>query len=114
MQGVAGDNYAARLVLAVLSSLTCACVVLQFEKDAYCGAEVILAGEPTKVGNSTLLPAASYAKATIGDWFRVELQLALFACDKGSTGNLTAVDRVDFQNINIRDADVCLDNIQLV
>jgi hypothetical protein len=88
--------------------------VLQFEKETYCNAEVILAAEHTKVGNSTLLPAASYAKATTGGWFRVELPLALFACDKGSTGSLAAVDRVDFQNINIRDADVCLDNIQLV
>jgi hypothetical protein len=89
-------------------------VVLQFDKEAYCGAEVILAREPTKVDNSMLLSAASYAEATTGDWFRVQLPLALFACDQGSTGNLAAVDRIDFQNINIRDADMCLDNIQLV
>lgn len=63
-----------------------------------------------------MVPAAEFAGPLDGEegWYRVSIPLAAWACDRGSVGGLTAVDRVDFQNTNVRDADVCLDNIALV
>lgn len=91
---------------------------VQANNKTYCGAEVILSdSNATVTGNGTLVPVAEYADRLPGssaDWFRMTIPLAVFACDQGSVGNLTGVDRVDFQNVNIRDADICLDNIQLV
>lgn len=72
---------------------------MQADKGAYCGAEVVLSAE------------SSYATKVSGDWYRVSIPLTAFSCDAGSVGGLAAVDRVDLQNINIRDADICLDNI---
>ncbi|WIA20876.1 hypothetical protein OEZ85_005223 [Tetradesmus obliquus] len=76
------------------------------EAETYCGAEVVLGNATT---NST-----QYATRAEGDWYRVQIPLSSWQCDRGSVGSLTNVDRVDFQNINERDADVCLDNIALV
>jgi hypothetical protein len=90
---------------------------MQSEAITYCGAEVILANtsSTTASGNSTFVPAAEYAtKLPDGDWYRVNIPLSVWACQNGSTGNLTMADRVDFQNVYGRDADVCLDNIQIV
>jgi hypothetical protein len=58
-----------------------------------------------------LTPESGFATKVSGDWFRVSIPLSAFACDEGSVGGLAGVDRVDLQNINIRDADICLDNI---
>lgn len=58
-------------------------------------------------------PGAEFATKASDDWYTVKIPLAAFACANGSTGSLAAVDRVDFQNVNIRDADICLDNIKL-
>jgi hypothetical protein len=90
---------------------------LQAERETYCGQEVVLsASNATAAGNSTLVPAADYATRLPGvdGWFRASLPLSVFACNRGSVGGLAGVDRLDFQNTNIRDADICLDNIQLV
>lgn len=75
--------------------------VLQADKGSYCGKEVMLT------------PESGYAQKASGDWYRVSIPLRAFACDAGSAGGLAAIDRVDLQNINIRDADICLDNIAL-
>lgn len=90
---------------------------MQFENETYCGAEVILSATNTTTGaaNATApTPGAQFAIKASGDWYRVTIPLSAWACDRGSTGSLAAVDRVDFQNVNVRDADVCLDNIELV
>jgi hypothetical protein len=84
----------------------CAAPYLQDEAGTYCGAEVVLGNATT---NST-----QYATRTEGDWYRVQIPLSSWQCDRGSVGGLTNVDRVDFQNVQERDADVCLDNIALV
>jgi hypothetical protein len=91
----------------------------QADRETYCGAEVILSGNTTTPeGNSTSTPIPVAASSTPIDgeegWFRVSIPLSIWACDRGSVGSLSGVDRVDFQNINIRDADICLDNIALV
>lgn len=90
---------------------------LQAERQTYCGQEIILSSSnTTAAGNSTLVAASEYATRLPGSdgWFRVNIPLSAFACDRGSVGDLSGVDRFDFQNINIRDADICLDNIELV
>lgn len=48
-----------------------------------------------------------------GGWYSVSIPLSSWQCSAGSVGSLAAVDRVDIQNTNIRDADVCVDNLQL-
>jgi hypothetical protein len=73
----------------------------QADKGTYCGNEVRLAAKP---GFATKLAAG---------WYRVSIPLSTWACDSGSVGGLPGVDRVDFQNINLGDADVCMDNIVL-
>lgn len=73
----------------------------QADKGSYCGSEIVLS------------PESGYAQKASGDWYRVSIPLADFGCDKGSAGSLAAIDRVDLQNLSIRDADVCLDNIAL-
>lgn len=90
---------------------------LQAERETYCGQEIILSSSnTTAAGNSTLVAAAEYATRLPGSdgWFRVSIPLTALACDQGSVGDLSVVDRIDFQNINIRNADICLDNIELV
>lgn len=72
---------------------------MQDDKSTYCGAEVRLSDE--------------YVQRSTGPWFRVMVPLSAFRCDAGSVGGLAAVDRFDLQNTNIRDANVCLDDIQL-
>ena len=74
---------------------------LQDEKSLFCNAEVVLGKthQPTK------------QSAT---WYRFDIPLEDWACEKGSAGSLANVNRVDFQNINIRDADICLDEIALL
>lgn len=47
------------------------------------------------------------------EWYSVSIPLSDFKCDVGSVGSLAAVDRVDIQNIAIRDAVICLDNIEI-
>jgi hypothetical protein len=89
-----------------LSLLSLSLFCLQDEAGTYCGAEVVLGNATT---NST-----QYATRAEGDWYRVQIPLSSWQCDRGSVGALTNVDRVDFQNLNERDADVCLDNIALV
>lgn len=92
------------------------CPDMQADNETYCGAEVILSDSATAVGNSTLVPVAGFSAPIDGEagWYHVSIPLSTWACDRGSVGNLTAVDRIDFQNINERDADICLDNIALV
>lgn len=58
-----------------------------------------------------LSPESGYAQKASGDWYSVAIPLADFAC--GAAGGLAAIDRVDLQNVNTRDADICLDNIAL-
>lgn len=72
---------------------------LQDEANTYCGTEVMLNQQ--------------YAKQFGGQWYSVSIPLSAFRCNAGSVGGLAAVDRVDIQNLNIRDADICLDNIEL-
>jgi hypothetical protein len=60
-----------------------------------------------------LTAESGYARKVSGGWYRVNIPLSAFGCDKGSAGGLPGIDRVDIQNINIRDADICLDNIAL-
>lgn len=76
---------------------------MQNENATYCGAEVVL-GEN----------ASFSTKLEEGDWHRVSIPLSAWDCNAGSTGSLAQVDRVDLQNDEVRDADVCLDNIALV
>lgn len=90
---------------------------MQSENGTYCGAEVTLSSGniTTNAANATnVVAAAQYATKSSGDWYSVKIPLSIWACDQGSTGSLSAVDRVDFQNVNERNADVCLDNIKLV
>jgi hypothetical protein len=75
--------------------------VVQDEKNLFCGAEVIL-GKTHKPDGQ------------LGAWYRFAIALEDWACEKGSTEGLDNVNRVDFQNINIRDANVCLDEIALI
>lgn len=88
---------------------------MQSEAATYCGAEVGL-GSQNATANATLADGSQYAKQLSGsddEWYQVAIPLGTFACDKGSVGDLSQVDRVDIQNINIRDADICLDNISI-
>lgn len=102
------------LVILVLLLPACLPVCSQSDAETYCGAEVSLDSAPS---NGTLGDGAQYATRLRGerDWFRVEIPLTAFDCGSGSVaGGLSGVDRVDFQNTNIRDADICLDNVQIV
>jgi len=74
---------------------------MQADKGTYCGKEVVLAADST------------YATRSSRGWYNVRIPLSAFACEAGSAGGLAAVDRVDFQNTNIRDADACLDKIAI-
>lgn len=77
------------------------CIVeMQDEANTYCGAEITLSEQ--------------YATKASGAWWSVSIPLSAWRCDEGSVGSLTAVDRVDMQNTNIRDANICVDNIALV
>jgi hypothetical protein len=68
----------------------------------YCGAEVRL--------GSTLQHTAQR-----GPWYRFDVPLSAFACNSGSSaGSLDNVNRVDWENPNLRDADFCLDGIVLL
>jgi hypothetical protein len=104
-----------RHVHKLQSWIYCCCrTCLQSDAETYCGAEVSLDSTPS---NTTLADGAQFATRLEGqrDWFRVEVPLAAFDCGGGSVaGGLSGVDRVDFQNTNIRDANICLDNIQIV
>jgi hypothetical protein len=66
----------------------------------------------TSTSNTTLIAAVPSAHS--GDWHFMNIPLASFSCTSGSTGSLENVDRIDFQNINVRDADICLDDISIV
>jgi hypothetical protein len=89
---------------------------VQAENTTYCGAEVLLSDTARAINSSTPVPVGKYAsKLSSSDgWYRVSIPLSTWACDQGSVGGLAGVDRVDFQNVNLRDADVCLDNIAIV
>lgn len=89
------------LLTCAHASLCCAVLWLQADKGAYCGTEVMLTAE------------SGYATKVSEDWYRVNIPLSAFGCDQGSAGGLAGIDRVDLQNINTRDADICLDNIAL-
>jgi hypothetical protein len=94
------------------SFLICCSACLQNDAETYCGAEVSLESAPS---NATLGDGSQYATRLQRDWFRVDIPLSAFDCGNGSVaGGLSGVDRVDFQNTNIRDADICLDNVQIV
>jgi hypothetical protein len=89
---------------------------MQSEATTYCGAEVGLGSQNATLNGTTLTDGSQYAQQLSGsddEWYQVAIPLETFACDKGSVGNLSQVDRVDIQNINIRDADICLDNINI-
>ena len=75
---------------------------LQDAENKFCGAEAVL-------GAKGFAPVKQQ-----GDWYSFSIPLVSFACTQGSVGNRANVDRFDFQNIDIRDADICLDNISLV
>ena len=76
--------------------------LMNTEQELYCAVEVIL-GE-------NALP-----KARDGDWYGFTIPLSTFGCDaRSSAGSLANVDKVDFQNVNERDAEVCLDGVALV
>lgn len=76
-------------------------LLLQDEKNLYCKSEVVL--------GKTHQPTDRFAT-----WFRFDIPLADWACPLGSAGSLANIDRVDFQNINVRDANICLDEISLL
>lgn len=74
---------------------------LQDDKTLYCGREVMLGG---------LTPAAQE-----GAYFKFEIPLSLFQCGSGSSaGSLANINRLDIMNMNIRDADFCIDYLAVV
>jgi cullin-associated NEDD8-dissociated protein 1 len=68
------------------------------DQNTYCGTEIVISDE--------------YAKQ-VKNWYSVSIPLSEFRCNAGSVGSLTVVDRVDIQNTDIRDADICLDNVEI-
>jgi cullin-associated NEDD8-dissociated protein 1 len=71
------------------------------EKSLYCNKEITL---------DQVKPVARN-----GDYYKFQLPLSMFECVEGSSaGSLANIDRVDFMNVNERDADYCLDGMQLV
>ena len=74
----------------------------QDEEVLYCGEEV------------RLMTSTTQHSARMGPWYRFDLPLSAFACDRGSAGGLANVNRVDFMNPNLRDANICLDGIALL
>eukprot|EP00878_Enallax_costatus_P021026 GHUV01022243.1.p2 GENE.GHUV01022243.1~~GHUV01022243.1.p2 ORF type:complete len:126 (+),score=30.35 GHUV01022243.1:1107-1484(+) len=69
------------------------------DANTFCGAETNL--------------SQRYAKKLGNQWYGVSIPLSAFRCNAGSVGSLATVDRIDLQNLNIRDADICLDNIEI-
>eukprot|EP00878_Enallax_costatus_P012255 GHUV01012800.1.p1 GENE.GHUV01012800.1~~GHUV01012800.1.p1 ORF type:complete len:217 (+),score=45.02 GHUV01012800.1:1126-1776(+) len=71
------------------------------EKSLWCGKEVYL---------NEVIPTQRK-----GDYFKFELPLSMFKCDATSSiGSLANVNRIDIMNVNVRDANYCIDNMQLV
>ncbi|KAF8059424.1 erkB [Scenedesmus sp. PABB004] len=71
------------------------------EKSLWCNAEVLLDKVP-------------YAKQ-LGDYYKFELPLSLFRCEPGSSaGSLANINRIDIMNVNLRDADYCIDDMVLL
>lgn len=66
----------------------------------YCGADVIL-GQQKPVQQA-------------GEWYKFKIPLTSWKCKDGSAGNRANVNRIDFQNVQVRDANICLDQIALV
>jgi hypothetical protein len=84
--------------------------MMQDEEAKFCGAEVRLGAG----GNSASPAAGMQPVASQDGWFQFSMPLSIFACEKGSAGSLAAIDRIDFQNTELRDAEICLDEIKLV
>ena len=75
------------------------------EAKQYCGAEVKL---------SELTPSATKPASNGRVWFQYSIPLSRFRCEGGSARSLAGVDRVDFMNTALRDANICLARVQLV
>ncbi|KAF6266008.1 hypothetical protein COO60DRAFT_638698 [Scenedesmus sp. NREL 46B-D3] len=76
--------------------------LMNHEKELYCGQEIQLSDlGPNKVKKQ-------------GPWHRVDIPLVDWRCKDGSAGNRANVNRVDFQNVRERDANICMDRIRLV
>lgn len=74
---------------------------MQDEKSLYCNKEVYL---------NQVKPVTR-----IGDYYKFELPLSMFQCVQGSSaGSLANIDRIDIMNVKDRDANFCIDNMQLV
>ncbi|GFH23772.1 expansin-like EG45 domain-containing protein [Haematococcus lacustris] len=75
--------------------------IMQEELKQYCRNELVL-------GNTTL------PTGTQGEWYSFVIPLADFGCG-GGTGypELADIDRVDFQNMAIRNAVVCITELAL-
>lgn len=74
---------------------------LQDEKKQYCNKEIYTGGlEPT---------------AKSGSYYKFEIPLSLFQCGKGSGMNgVSNINRIDIMNMNIRDADFCIDYLAVI
>jgi hypothetical protein len=77
-------------------------LLAQDEKNQFCNKDVVLT------------PSLSGLYIEEGGFFHFAIPLEKWECGKGSVGGLQNVDRVDFQNTNIRDADICMDNIGII
>jgi hypothetical protein len=50
-----------------------------------------------------------------GEYFKFEIPLSLFQCGSGSSaGSLSNINRLDIMNMNVRDADFCIDYLSVV
>lgn len=76
-------------------------MLMQDDKTLYCGKEIMLGG---------LQPASQD-----GVYFKFEIPLSLFQCGSGSSaGSLSNINRVDIMNLDIGDADFCIDYLAVV
>lgn len=97
----------------VLMLITCG-LCMQDEEAKFCGAEVRLGAGGTSDAKDAASGTGRKPVAQQGGWFQFSMPLSTFACEKGSAGSLAAIDRIDFQNTELRDAEICLDDIKLV
>jgi hypothetical protein len=91
--------------------------MMQDEEAKFCGAEVRLGAGGTSNTSGVKVAAPGAVRKPVaqqGGWFQFSMPLSIFACEKGSAGSLAAIDRIDFQNTELRDAEICLDEIKLV
>jgi cullin-associated NEDD8-dissociated protein 1 len=76
--------------------------LMNTDQELYCAKEVVLGRDVQPRGRD-------------GDWYGFRIPLSSFGCDEGSSAkSLDNVDKVDFQNVNERDAEICLYGIALV